>query len=110
MITMMFVMTTTGIRVITGVTIIVTSMPHRTFDNSPDNPGPSLEGGCGKTYDAAKNAHQPVMVSCATGMVRVVIVVMTIHVIYPPLLTELPPYAPDGSGSDMWKFTAGSPK
>jgi hypothetical protein len=82
---------------------IVTRAPQCTLDKSPGNSNASMESGCSKVYDAAHNARQPSTVIAS-------IVVVTIHIPYPPLLTELSPYAPGDPVPDIGKFIPGSPK
>ncbi len=59
MITMLFVLTATGMM----LTIVVDSMPDRALDNSSDNPDASMQGGCGQVDHSAKNTYQTLMMS-----------------------------------------------
>jgi hypothetical protein len=83
---MMYLTAAVATMMITTATRRVASVPHRTFNNGPENPGTAVKSGCRQIDDAAKDSHQP---RVNTAMrVRIGVIRMMSHR-YSPLLTEL---------------------
>lgn len=71
----------------------VASMPDRSFNNSSDNTGASLESGSSKIDHTAKDTHQARVIILAMIMWMMSVVMVIVHSLfsYSPLLTQLSP-------------------